>query len=169
QPAFPWRGRITCMPAPGRPGSPDKTAAIDAQIGNFIGSAAPGDFAVSGHEITYSGPAEWSLRRMVLHYARLCALAGGVDAFLIGSELPGLTTLRNAPGSYPFVAALAALAADVATILPEAKISYAADWSEYSGHHPQDGSGDLYFHLDTLWASLSIDFVGIDNYLPVAD
>ena len=29
---------------------------------------------------------------MVLHYAKLCALAGGVDAFLIGSELRGLTT-----------------------------------------------------------------------------
>ncbi len=26
---------------------------------------------------------------MVLHYAKLCAAAGGVDAFLIGSELRG--------------------------------------------------------------------------------
>jgi len=169
QPAFPWRGRVTCMPAPGRPGSPDKTAAINAQIGSFVGAAAPGDFAISGGSVDYSGPAEWSLRRMVLHYAKLCAIAGGVDTFLIASELPGLTTLRNAPGSYPFVSALAAIAADVATILPDAEISYAADWSEYSGHHPQDGSGDLYFHLDPLWSSAAVDFVGIDNYLPVAD
>src|SRR5690606_23026685 len=32
RPAFPWRGRITCMPAPGRPGSPDKTITINAEI-----------------------------------------------------------------------------------------------------------------------------------------
>ncbi|MFO0992403.1 MAG: glycoside hydrolase/phage tail family protein [Hyphomicrobiales bacterium] len=169
QPAFPWRGRITCMPAPGRPGSPEKTMAVNAEIESFIGTAAPGDFAISGSSIVYSGPAEWSLRRMVLHYAKLCAMAGGVDAFLIGSELPGLTSLRDGPGSYPFVAALSGLADDVATILPDAKISYAADWSEYSGHRPLDGSGDHYFHLDPLWSSPSIHFVGIDNYLPVAD
>ncbi|MBL8895172.1 MAG: glycoside hydrolase TIM-barrel-like domain-containing protein, partial [Rhizobiales bacterium] len=169
QPAFPWRGRITCMPAPGRPGSPDKTMAINAEIERFVGTAEPADFVISGSSIVYSGPAEWSLRRMVLHYAKLCALAGGIDTFLIGSELPGLTTMRDGPGSYPFVAALKALADDVVTILPDAEISYAADWSEYAGHHPQDGSGDHYFHLDALWASPSIHFVGIDNYLPVAD
>ena len=50
---------------------------------------------------------------MVLHYAHLAALAGGVDAFLIGSELRGLTTLRSATSAYPFVAGLKALAADV--------------------------------------------------------
>lgn len=169
QPAFPWRGRITCMPAPGRPGSPDKTMAVNAEVASFIGTAEPNDFAISGGAVVYSGPSEWSLRRMVLHYAKLCALAGGVDAFLIGSELAGLTSLRDGPGSYPFVAALEALADDVASILPDAQISYAADWSEYAGHHPQDGSGDHYFHLDPLWSSSSIAFVGIDNYLPIAD
>ena len=49
------------------------------------------------------------------------------------------------------------------------KIGYAADWSEYFGHHPQDGSGDVFFHLDPLWADDDIDFVGIDNYLPLSD
>ena len=49
------------------------------------------------------------------------------------------------------------------------KLSYAADWSEYFGHHPQDGSGDVFFHLDPLWADDAIDFVGIDNYMPLAD
>ena len=43
----------------------------------------------------YSGPDEWSFRRFILHYAHLCKAAGGVDAFLIGSELRGLTTLRS--------------------------------------------------------------------------
>ena len=27
------------------------------------------------------------------------------------------------------------------------KVSYAADWTEYFGHHPQDGSGDVYFDV----------------------
>ena len=49
------------------------------------------------------------------------------------------------------------------------KLSYAADWSEYFGHHPQDGSGDVFFHLDPLWADDEIDFVGIDNYMPLSD
>jgi hypothetical protein len=37
------------------------------------------------------------------------------------------------------------------------------------GHHPQDGSGDVFFHLDPLWAHANIDFVGIDNYMPLSD
>ena len=32
QPAYPWRGRITCHPAPGRPGSPDATNAAATQV-----------------------------------------------------------------------------------------------------------------------------------------
>ena len=54
---------------------------------------------------------------MVLHYAHLCAAAGGVDAFLIGSELIGLTHVRDSATTYPAVAALKTLAADVRTIL----------------------------------------------------
>ena len=66
--------------------------------------------------------------------------------------------------------ALIALAADVRAILgPSTKITYGADWSEYFGHHPQDGSGDVYFHLDPLWASPNIGAIGIDAYWPLAD
>ncbi|MFC3117641.1 glycoside hydrolase TIM-barrel-like domain-containing protein [Jhaorihella thermophila] len=54
---------------------------------------------------------------MILHYAHLCAIAGGVDGFLIGSELRGLTTIRDSASSYPAVAQLQSLAADVRTIL----------------------------------------------------
>jgi len=161
QGAYPWRGRIT--------GTSDKTAAAATQIANFVGTATPAQFASSIDTVIYSGPAEWSYRRMILHYAKLCALAGGVDGFLIGSELRGLTTLRSSASTYPFVAALQTLAADVKSILPSAKISYAADGTEYFGHQPQDGSGDVYFHLDPLWASPNIDFIGIDNYLPLSD
>ncbi len=136
----------------------------------FFGAATAGDFEVSGGAVRYHGPEEWSYRRFVLHYAHLCALAGGVEAFCIGSELRGLTQIRDARTGYPAVRALVALAAEVRTILgPGTRIGYAADWSEYFGHHPADGSNDVIFNLDPLWASDAIDFVGIDNYMPLSD
>ena len=107
---------------------------------------------------------------MVLHYAHLAVVAGGVDSFLIGSELRGITTLRDGAGAYPFVEQLVELASDVRGVLgPATKLTYAADWSEYFGHQPADGSGDVFFHLDPLWAHDAIDAVGIDNYMPLSD
>jgi len=99
QPAHPWRGRITCSPAAGFTGTVDKTGAAASQIAALFGSATPGQFSVSGTNVSFTGPAsEWGLRRMVLHYAHLCKAAGGVNAFLIGSELRGLThDLRGVP------------------------------------------------------------------------
>jgi hypothetical protein len=105
----------------------------------------------------------------VLHLAFLGKAAGGVDAYVIGSELRGLTWLRNSASTYAFVDALIDLAADVATILPEAKLTYAADWREYFGHQPTDGSGDVFYHLDPLWADENIDAIGIDCYWPLSD
>jgi hypothetical protein len=169
QSAYPWRGRITCHPAPGVSATPDKTAAAAAQIAAFVGAAQPSDFFVAGDDVLYSGTAEWSYRRMILHYAHLCALAGGVDIFVIGTELRGLTWVRESVDSHPFVTALAALAADVKSILPDAQITYAADWSEYHSYQPQDGSGDLIFHLDPLWADANIDAIGMDCYFPLSD
>lgn len=170
QAPYPWRGRITCDPAPGEPGSPDKTAAAAAQIAALVGTAAADDFSLSGGDVVYAGPDEWSYRRMILHYAHLAVAAGGVDAFVIGTELRGLTWVRDGASSYPFVAALVELAADVKSVLgPGTKVTYAADWSEYFGHQPADGSGDVHFHLDPLWASDDIDAVGIDVYWPLAD
>jgi GTA TIM-barrel-like domain/Putative phage tail protein len=169
QQAYPWRGRITASLAPGQAGTPDKTGAAATQINAFLGTCTGPQFSIAGTNVNYTGPAEWTYRRMILHYAKLCAAAGGVDAFLIGSEMRGLTSLRSAASTYPFVQALRTLAAEVKTILPLAKISYAADWSEYFGHQPQDGTGDVFFNLDPLWADASIDFIGIDNYLPLAD
>ncbi|MBD3765237.1 MAG: glycoside hydrolase/phage tail family protein, partial [Rhodobacterales bacterium] len=168
QPALPWRGRITLSVAPGRAGSPDRTAAAEAEVAAFFGAAQPGDFTVSDGEVIYSGPEDGGYRRFILHYAHLCALAGGVDAFCIGSELRGLTQIRGAGDSFPAVAALRQLAAEVRAILgPATAISYAADWSEYFGYH--DGQGNVQFHLDPLWADPHIDFVGIDNYMPLSD
>ena len=170
QAPHPWRGRISVYPAPGQPGSPDKTGAATGQVAAILGAAQAADFAEVDGSIAYSGPDEWSLRRMILHYAHLCEAAGGVDAFLIGSELRGLTWTRAAASTYPFVDGLCALADDVRGVLrPETQISYAADWSEFFGHQPADGTGDVHFHLDPLWARPSVDFVGIDLYWPLSD
>ncbi len=169
QPVLPWRGRITLSVAPDQPGTPDKTAAADAEVAAFFGTASASDFAVGPVSVVYGGPAEWGYRRFILHQAALCATAGGVDAFCIGSEMRGLTQIRGASG-FAAVAQLQSLAAECRLLLgPSVKIGYAADWSEYFGYHPQDGSGDVYFHLDPLWADSNIDFVGIDNYMPLSD
>lgn len=170
QPAVPWRGRITLSSGPGNSGSPDKTSSASQEVKSFFGYAQADDFVRSGGTILYTGPDEWSYRRFILHYAHLCEMAGGVDAFCIGSEMRGLTQIRSSVDQYPAVEALRILASEVREILgPATKIGYAADWSEYFGHQPADGSGDVLFHLDPLWASDAIDFVGIDNYMPVSD
>ncbi|MBJ3764421.1 glycoside hydrolase/phage tail family protein [Maribius pontilimi] len=171
QPAFPWRGRITCSPAAGYAGTVDKSATAASQVSALFGTATPASFSVSGQSVSWTGAAgDWGLRRMVLHYAHLCEAAGGVDAFLIGTEMPGLTTIRSGASTYPAVQAYQDLLADVRSVLGSGtKIGYAADWSEYFGHQPGDGSGDVFFYLDPLWADPEIDFIGIDNYMPLSD
>lgn len=144
QAAYPWRGRITCHPAPGLLGSPDQTAGAASQVASFAAR----------------------YRDLVLHYAGIAA-ASGVDTLVIGSEMVGLTTVRGAANSFPFVSALVDLAADVRAVVGAGtKLTYAADWSEYSGYQP---AGEKFFHLDPLWASPDVDAVGIDNYIPLAD
>ena len=194
QPVLPWRGRITTSKAPGQAGSPDGTAAAEAEVAAFFGTATAADFAIGSIDVTpvagsdnsdalalltyggatkqspvtYSGPDEWSYRRFILHQAALCAAAGGVESFCIGSEMRGLTQIRGAGNSFPAVTQLIALAAEVRSLLgPGVKIGYAADWSEYFGYQP--GDGDRFFHLDPLWADANIDFIGIDNYMPLSD
>ncbi|AVI58281.1 host specificity protein [Paracoccus yeei] len=168
QPVMPWRGRITTSIAADRAGSPAGTAAAEDEVAAFFGTARASDFSREGDEIRYSGPDEWSYRRFILHYAHLCAAAGGIDAFLIGSEMVGLTQIQGADHRFPAVEQLIRLAADVRAILGDAvKIGYASDWSEYFGYHP--GNGDVFFHLDPLWGDDNIDFVGIDNYMPLSD
>ena len=180
QPALPWRGRITLSAAPGTADTPDRNALAEAQVAAFFGQAAAADFSLSGalnllrgeggtgQAVAYGGPTEWSYRRFILHYAWLCKAAGGVDGFCIGSEMRGLTQIRGAGDSFPAVQHLRQLAAEVRAVLgPDCKIGYAADWSEYAGYDA--GEGNRYFHLDPLWADETIDFIGIDNYMPVSD
>ena len=141
-PSFPWRGRIGV--------TEDGTVGARGEIEVFVG-----------------GPEGY--RRFILHHAALAAEAGGVEAFLIGSEMRGLTRVRDDAGAFPFVEALCDLAAEVKAMLPGAKVSYAADWTEYGAYVPGDGSGDVLFPLDALWAHAAIDFVGIDWYPPLGD
>ncbi len=94
------------------------------------------------------------------HYASL--VAGYVDAFIIGSELKGLTKVTDTPGNYPAVSQLVSLAGAVKSTLGSGvTITYAADWSEY--HHTDGG----WYNLDPLWASSNIDVIGIDAYFPL--
>jgi len=194
QPVLPWRGRITLPVAPNRTNSDDGTPVAVTHVTTFFGTATAADFAISPvstsaptqsngakdllsyggavkhSPVTYTGPEEWGYRRFILHNAALCAAAGGVESFCIGSEMPGLTQIRGPGNSFPAVDQLIALAAEVRMILgPDTKISYAADWSEYWGYQPKDSPGDRFFHLDPLWADPNIDFIGIDNYMPLSD
>jgi hypothetical protein len=167
QPAFPWRGRITSTRAPSVSETDDQTAQAAAAVRTFFGECSANNFKILNGSVIYSGPDEWGYRRFILHNAALCAAAGGVDAFCIGSEMRGLTQIRGELHSFPSVLELIALSNDVRSLLPHAKIGYAADWSEYFGYHAADNN--IYFHLDDLWAAANIDFIGIDNYMPVAD
>ena len=154
QPAYPWRGKITCDPAPGEAGSPDGTGGAATQVDAFF----------SG------GSDSWNYRNMILHYASLAADAGGVDAFVIGSELKALTRVRSASGVYPAVDALVSLAGEVKAIVGSGSVvTYGADWTEYGAHVVDESASEVRFPLDPLWASSSIDAIGIDYYAPLAD
>jgi hypothetical protein len=153
----PWRGRITY--------SPDVSSAATSAVTSFFGSATTSEFTpdYTDKTVAYSGsPTDFTYRRMILHYANLCVVAGGVDLFLIGSELRGLETIRGpawtpagttdgsglAVWDYPFVAGLITLSDDVRSVFDTAGftkdtvnlhnlISYAADWSSFMGwQHP---------------------------------
>jgi hypothetical protein len=155
QPPYPWRGEITCHPAPGVDGSPDGTSLAGDEVNAFFAGG---------------GAAGWNFRRLILHYAALAADAGGVDAFVIGSELKALTRVRAASGVYPAVNQLVTLASDVRAILGDDTIvTYAADWTEYGAHVVDVTAQEVRFPLDPLWASPDIDAIGIDYYPPLSD
>ena len=83
---FPWRGRVTY--------APDLSSAATAAVNTFLGTAQPSDFTPDPSNLTvsYSGNKfDWTYRRMILHYAMLCTVAGGVDLFVdrLGVARPG--------------------------------------------------------------------------------
>ena len=148
QAPYPWRGRITCNPT-----TLNGTQNVATQVARFVNGTHAGDL--------------YCLRGMVRHYAQICQEAGGVDAFLIGSELKGLSRLYTTRNHYPFAEELVSLAEMVRPLLPDTKISYAADWSEYGAYVPRPGSVE--FPLDAFWGNDACDFIGIDAYFPLAD
>jgi uncharacterized protein (TIGR02217 family) len=184
----PWRGRIGL--------ASDLTAATTQTVNAFLGAATPSQFTRDATNLTvaYSGAlTDFTWRRFILHYANLCVLAGGVDLFLLGSELRGLEILRgpdwspagttdangHAQWDYPFVAGLAQLAADVRATFDAAGlardltnsrnlIAYSPDWSSWNGWQHANANGQ-WPHLDSLFASPNIDLVAFDNYLPLSD
>ena len=114
-------------------------------------------------------PVAYSYRRFILHQAALCAAAGGVESFCIGSEMRGLTQIRGAGNSFPAVQHLRDLAAEVRA-------------------HPGAGCEDRLcrrlvgiFRLSARAMATgfsisirsgrmtNIDFIGIDNYMPLSD
>ncbi|GAB6841482.1 hypothetical protein HNR00_000716 [Methylorubrum rhodinum] len=154
QPPYPWRGRITCDPAPGLPGSPDGTQGAADQVAAF-----------------FDGPQGY--RAMILHYAGLAAgwAAAGTPlaGFILGSEFASLTRVRGANGLYPAVERFRTLAGEVRALLgPSAALVYAADWTEY-GAHVREGGASVRFPLDPLFADPAISAVGIDYYPPISD
>jgi hypothetical protein len=103
--------------------------------------------------------------RFIRHYAQLQVggvyLKNNIDAFVIGSEMVGLTTWHDGTYNFPAVSQFKTLAANVQTDLGGTPlVLYAGDWSEY---HSIDG----YYHLDSLWTDSNIDVVGIDAYFPI--
>lgn len=186
---FPWRGRIAYAGA-------DVSVAARNAVQRWLGPAAPSQFSRDTTNLTvgYAGsPTDWTFRRMILHYANLCVIAGGVDLFLIGSEFRGLESVRG-PGwtkggtaqtdgtatwDYPFVTGLIRLAGDVRGIFDAAGltkdtaglhnlIAYSPDWSSWMGVQHADSAGQ-WPHLDELFAHSAVDLVSFDNYLPLSD
>ena len=132
-PGFPWRGRIGFTGA-------DVSSAASSAVTGFLGQAAASQFTRDTTNLTvaYSAsPTDFTFRRMILHYANLCVVAGGVDLFLIGSELRALESIRgpawtkagttdangHATWDYPFVAGLAQLATDVRGVFDSAGLT----------------------------------------------
>lgn len=179
QAVYPWRGRITTSD----PATVDGTAAAQTEIDAFFGSVTASDFNVSGTTVTYTGsPSDKGYRRMILHYAHLFAAAINTLStksrgygFYVGTEMRGITqTRRNGTGVYPGVTQFSDLIDDVKAVfnaagLSSVRVSYAADWSEYHSHRPDDGSGDVFFNMDPIWTNSNCAYVAIDNYTPVSD
>lgn len=217
----PWRGRITYHGI-------DCTVEAETAVMKFLGTATASMFSPStsgagaGKTVNYYNPnlgsgsaTDWTYRRMILHYAMLCTMAGGVDLFLVGSELRGLETVRGhtwveagvadsnglPAWDHPFLYGQAGgtnnfglleligevrgvfdaaglekvpMASAPATGHTRNLITYSPDWSSWLGwQYSTDASGNSisgqWPYLDLLYANADVDFVSLDNYLPLSD
>ncbi len=170
QPVYPWRGRITVDPAPGQPGSPDKTAAAAAR--------SPAS-SVRQRPCTLPSPATpspipglpsgrcgaWSCTTRALPLqpvasmpslsARSCA-----GSRKCGQPSPATRSLRRLPPWRPTSRPSSG---------PPPRSPTLPTGRSTSATTPVTASGDVHFHLDPLWASPDIDAIAIDCYWPLAD
>ncbi|MBL0320065.1 MAG: glycoside hydrolase TIM-barrel-like domain-containing protein [Alphaproteobacteria bacterium] len=134
---------------------------ITPQAKPWRGKITPTDVAAANGFFTRTN----GYNAFITHYANLTVdgvlLKNIIDAFIIGSELVGLTQYMNPTGVFPVVTQLKSLAATVKnTVGSNVKIMYGANWSEY---HSVNG----WYNLDPLWSDPNIDTVAIDCYFPL--
>ena len=169
QPPVPWRGRITLAQAPGQAGSSDKTPAAAAEVATFFGEATGRRTFGAGQTVELRRPGGVVLS--TVHPALRPSLrAGRRRRCLLHRVGDARPDPDPRPGhGYPAVRALT---------------SWPTRFGRSWGRTPDrlrrrlvgvlrspagDGSGDVLYNLDPLWATPAIDFIGIDNYMPLSD
>ncbi len=166
------------------------TAAVNAFLGRprlaIHARCDQSDGGLSG------SPTDYTYRRMILHYANLCVIAGGVDLFLwFGASRPRNDARsrldegrhdgrrRKSHMGLPFVAGLMQFSADVRSIFDGAGlnkdlsgyknlIAYSPDWSVWmeSSIRAPTANGRTSIHCSLRPALIWSSF---DNYLPLSD
>lgn len=138
------------------------TTTYAADIATFFGAADAIDFEWDDDidSIVYSGADVWTYRRFILHYATLARHAGGVDAFLVGTHLTGLTKYTQT------VAALELLLEDIRTYVLTCATSYEASMFEYGARF---NGNAVEWPLDTLWMNTYCSYIALKFDVPMAD
>ena len=151
QPAYPLASQIE-----------PNTSTFAADISSFFGTNVEvEDFTWDDDTgvMDFVSPSQWSYRRFILHYATLAKEAGGVDAFLIGSDLRKMTAYTET------VDALITLLGDVRALLGCAT-SYEASMLEYGARF---NGNAVEWPLDDLWMDQYCSFIALKFDVPMAD
>ncbi len=145
QPKYPFASGITY----------NNAGTANAEVDSFFGPHSITDLipdATLKTTTVTNNPNVWGYKRFVFHYMQLANMAGGVDAFIIGSKLSGLT-LRSTTA----ISHLSDILTQGKTLL-SCMFSYEASASEYGG---QISGNAISFPLDTLWTDSDVAFVAI--------
>ncbi len=102
---------------------------------------------------------------VINHYSTLLKNSN-IDAFFVGSELRGITTVED-NGIYPGAIEIGKLITTSKAILGSGtKVSYQANWDEY--HSTYNSNGQQRYPLDHHVWNIA-DVVGISAYFPIVD
>lgn len=115
---------------------------------------------------------EQQYKPFIMHYANL--LKGKVKIFYIGSELAGLTSIKDEKNKFPFVQKLVVLLPEVSLVInlaesdknsknDEVEINYVAHWIEYHSCHQG------FRPLDAFWSHPTVAFIAISYYMPLTN